>query len=157
MRCLRTHLLPILFVMTTVQASAQRGEMSPEERQAILDYKLTLPRANSLITAMQAMTKYMVSRPDFQDVMKKSMTMTPAERLARVEKDPKAAAILKENSLTAREYMAGVPALRMALLLSQGPPPTPNIIASPANIAFAKANYADLKPKLEAAEGIRRP
>jgi hypothetical protein len=31
---------------------------------------------------------------------------------------------------------------------------TPNIIASPANVAFAKANLAQLKPKMDAADGI---
>jgi hypothetical protein len=31
---------------------------------------------------------------------------------------------------------------------------SPNITASPANIAFAKANLAQLKPKMDAADGI---
>jgi hypothetical protein len=32
----------------------------------------------------------------------------------------------------------------------------PNIVASPANVAFAKANLAQLKPKMDAADGVRR-
>ena len=32
---------------------------------------------------------------------------------------------------------------------------TPNIFASPANLVFAKANLAQLKPKMDAADGIR--
>jgi hypothetical protein len=157
MRHTRTLLVAVSLGIATAQAGAQRDHLTPEERQAILDYQLTLPRASSLITAMQAMSTYVASLPNQQERMKKYATMTPAERLALVEKDPKSAAILRENGLTAREYLAGVPALRMALYLSQGSPPLPNLIASPANIAFAKTNYAELKSKLDAADGIRKP
>jgi hypothetical protein len=129
--------------------------LSPQQRQAILDYQLTLPRAEHLITAMEAMTKYLVSLPDYQDRMRKSATMTAADRIAQLENDPKAAAILKQNSLTARDYLVGVPALRMALMAAQGATAT-NVVASPANVAFAKANLAQLKPKMDAADGIRR-
>ncbi len=80
--------------------------------------------------------------------------MTPAERLAQIEKDPAAMAILKQNGLTAREYLVGVPALRMALMAAQGATNSPNIVASPANVAFAKANLAQLKPKMDAADGV---
>jgi hypothetical protein len=80
---------------------------------------------------MQAMTKYLVSLPDYQERMRKSATMTAADRIAQLESNPRTASILKENSLTA-------------------------IVASPANVAFAKANLAQLKPKMDAADGIRR-
>lgn len=143
----------ILIVLGLGLSAQQR---SPETRQAILDYQLTPQRANQLITAMQAMTKYVVSLPDYQERVVKSLKMTPAEQLASIEKDPKAAAILKENGLTAREYLIGVPALRMALLAAQGGA-GPTIIASPANIAFAKANLAQLKPKMDAADGLAQP
>jgi hypothetical protein len=133
--------------------SGQNGQ-TPESRQAILDYPLTVPRANQLITAMEAMTKYVASLPDYADRLRKSAKMTPAERLAQVEGDPKAMAILKQNNLTAREYLVGVPALRMALMAAQGLPTGPNIIASPANVAFAKAHLAELKPKMDAADGV---
>ena len=145
----------VLFLVSAVLVSGQATDASAARRQAILDYQLTLQSANRLITAMEAMTKYVVSLPDFQDRVRKSMTMTPAERLAQVENDPKAMAILKQNSLTAREYLVGVPALRMALMVAQGLPTGPNIIASPANVAFAKAHLAELKPKMDAADGIQ--
>src|SRR5882762_5236 len=80
-----------LLAGTADSATAQAGQLAPQARQAILDYELTLPRAEHLITAMQEMTKYLVSLPDYQDRMRKSMTMTPAERVAQLEKDPKAA------------------------------------------------------------------
>jgi len=70
------------------------------------------PRADQLITAMDAMSKYVASLPDYVERTRKSMTMTPAEQLAQVENDPKAMAILKQNNLTAGEYLIGVPALR---------------------------------------------
>lgn len=154
----RTTLLLVLTALagTAQSAAAQTGQLSPEARQAILNYELTLPRAEHLITAMQEMTKYLVSLPDYQERMRKTATMTPAERAAQMEKDPKAAAILKEHSLTARDYLVGVPALRMALLAAQGAGAA-NIIASPANLAFAKTNLAQLKPKMDAVDsGGRR-
>jgi hypothetical protein len=153
----RTTLLLVLAILggAAGSAAAQGGQLSPQARQAILDYELTLPRAEHLITAMQEVTKYLVSLPDYQDRMRKSMSLTPAERASQMEKDPRAAAILKEHRLTARDYLVGVPALRMALLAAQGAA-TPNIVASPANLAFAQANLAQLKPKMDAADGIRR-
>jgi hypothetical protein len=146
----------LLWLVLCVAASpALAQNISPQQRQAILDYHLTLPAAEHLITAMQAMTKYVTSLPDYQERMRKSATMTAADRIAQIEKDPKAAEILKENSLTARDYLIGVPALRMALMAAQGATAA-NIVASPANVAFAKANLAQLKPKMDAADGIRR-
>jgi len=43
----------------------------------------------------------------------------------------------------------------MALLAARGAG-GPNIVASPANLAFAKANLATLKPKMDAADGLTR-
>jgi len=122
-------------------------------QQEILDYQLTLPRANQLITAMESMTKYVMSLPDFQGRMARMAKMTAAERRAQVENDPKAMAILKQNNLTLQDYLVGVPALRMALMAAQGVK-APTVVASPANLAFAKANLAELKPKLDAADGM---
>jgi hypothetical protein len=155
---MRNTLVLIVVVTFGLAMGAARGQApktSAEARQEILDYQLTLPRANQLIAAMEAMTKYLVSLPDFQDRGAKSMKMTPEERLAQLEADPKAMAILKENGLTAREYLVGVPALRMALMAAQGLANAPNITVSPANLEFAKANLAQLKPKMDAADGIR--
>ena len=143
-----------LFVCTGL-ISGQNTQTDSAKRQAILDYQLNLKRANQLITAMTAMTRYVASLPDFKERIRKSATMTPAQQIAQIEADPKANSILKENGLTAREYLVGVPALRMALMAAQGMPLGPKIIVSPANLAFAKANLAELKPKMDAADGIR--
>ena len=146
----------LLWLVLCVAASlAHAQNLSPQQRQAILDYQLTLAGAEHLITAMQAMTKYLISLPDYQERMRKSATMTAADRIAQLESDPKAAEILKQNNLTTRDYLIGVPALRMALMAAQGAT-APNIVASPANVAFAKTNLAQLKPKMDAADGIRR-
>lgn len=130
--------------------------MAQDERQEILNYQLTMPRANQLITAMEAMTKYVLTLPDLKERMQKAAKMTPAEKVAQVEKDPKAMAILKQNGLNSKDYLYGVPALRMALMVAQGMPAGSTIYASPANAAFAKANLAQLKPKLDAADGVRK-
>jgi hypothetical protein len=147
--------LTILLLALVGLISAQLPQISPEQRQAILDYQLTMQRANQLLPAMEAMSKYLLSLPDFHDRLQKSMKMTPAERLAQLENDPKAMAIVKQNGLTARDYVVGVPALRMAMMAAQGAPAGPYIIASPANVGFAKAHLAELKPRMDAADGIR--
>jgi hypothetical protein len=143
----------IIIVLFTGLASGQAAKDSDERRKAILDYQLTMPRANELITALEEMTKYVVSLPDYGERVRKSMQMTPAEQIAQIDKDPKASDILKKNQLTAKDYIGGVPALRMALLAASGMPANPNVIASPANVAFAKANLSVLKPKMDAADG----
>ncbi len=159
MNCMKRKAVAIFLtfffaVLASGLASGQNSKISAQERQEILNYRLTLPRANQLITAMEAMTKYVVSLPDFQDHLLKAMKMTPAERRAQLENDPKAMAILKQNGLTAQEYLVGVPTLRMALMAAQGLANDPGIIASPVNVAFAKANLNQLKPKMDAADGI---
>lgn len=83
------------------------------------------------------------------------LTMTPAEQLARIEAAPQANSILKDNALTAREYVIGVPAPPIALLAAQGSPSSPRIFVSPANLEFAKANLTQLSPKMDEADGIR--
>jgi hypothetical protein len=150
---MRVGLLWLVLCVAASPALAQN--LTPQQRQAILDYTLTLPAAEHLITAMEAMTKYLISLPDYQERIRKSATMTAADRIAQLETDPKISAILKQNNLTARDYLIGVPTLRMALMAAQGGTP-PNIVASPANVAFAKANLGQLKPKMDAADGIRR-
>jgi hypothetical protein len=121
--------------------------------QEILAYKLTLPRANSLITATREMTAHIMSQPDFQARVLRVMQMSPADQRAELEKDAKAMSILKAHSLTTQEYQVGVPALRMALAAAQGTT-APSIIASPTNIAFAKEHLATLKPRADSVEAM---
>jgi hypothetical protein len=148
----------LLFATTSLLATASllcaQPSTTDAKRQAILDYKLDLKRANQLITAMTAMTKYVASLPDFKERAKKSAAMTPAEQIAQVENNPKAVAICKDNGLTVREYLIGVPTLTMAILVAKGRPPSTQVYASPANVAFVKANLAELQPKWDAANGL---
>ena len=154
MRTMTILLVVMSFGMASALAGEQTSQTPPDARQEILNYQLTLPRANQLIIAMEAMTKYLVSLPDYQERLARSMKMTPAERRVLFEKDPKAMAILKQNNLTLQEYLVGVPALRMALMAAQGLANSRNVIASTANVAFAKTNLSQLKPKMDAADGI---
>jgi hypothetical protein len=62
-------------------------------------------------------------------------------------------AILKAHQLTTSEYQVGVPALRMALAAAEGMTGS-SIIASPANIAFAKQHLAVLKPRADSVEAM---
>ena len=155
---MRSAILLLVFALLGLAAGpagAQTPRTSSQEGQDILNYPLTLSRANQLIAAVEGMTKYLVSLPNFQDRLLDSMKMTAAQRRAQLESDPKAMAILKAHGLTAQDYLVGVPSLRMALKAAQAPADTPNLAVSPANLAFAKANVAQLKPKMDAADGIK--
>jgi hypothetical protein len=150
--------LATLCVTQVDAAETQPAETaSSHQRQDILEYQLTLPRANALISALQSMTQYFLSLPDFQDRVTKSMHMTPAQQRAQMENDATAMAILKQNGLTAEEYVVGVPTLRMALMAAQNPSASQYVTASPSNVAFAKAHLVELKPKMDAADGVARP
>ena len=153
MRALQHTAIRACVMVAIVVGAAAAQTKSPELTQAILDYKLTLPLANQLLSAMGPMTQYVASLPDLKERMARAATQTLAERVAAVEKDPKAIAILKQNNLTARDYIVGVPTLRQAIWLASGRN-SPNLAASPANLAFAKANLAQLKPRLDAADGM---
>jgi hypothetical protein len=150
-----TLLLLIVLSSVGVRPASAQGGLTQTQRDAILSYPLTLDRANHLITAMSAISQYLVSQPDYKDRLAKSAKMTAAEQAAQMEKDPTISGVLKSNDLTARDYIVGVPTLRMALFAAQGLN-TPNIVASPANVAFAKANLATLKPKMDQADGAGR-
>jgi hypothetical protein len=115
-----------------------------------------MPVANQLLNAMGPMTRYVASLRDLRERMARAAKMTLAERVAQLESDPKAMAILKPNNLSARDYIVGVPALRQAIWLASGRN-APNLTASPANLAFAKANLAQLKPRMDAADGMPAP
>src|SRR4026209_2534452 len=110
-----------LFVLTLGVSQAQ-------ERQEFLSYPLTMQRTNQLIAALPQMTKYVMSLPP--EVLAKAAKQTRAERLANLEKDPKGMAILKQNGLTAKDYVVGVPALRMAIWLAKGMAPSQLVYAS---------------------------
>ena len=79
MRIIGASLTVGFFVLASTLAVAQTGQKSSQDRQAILDYPLTLPRANQLIKAMDAMTKYLVSLPDDQErlVSMRSQPLSP--------------------------------------------------------------------------------
>jgi hypothetical protein len=156
---MRSQLFLFFAVMTLCLATdlkaGQSSRTTPEARQAILDYPLNLQRAQQLLAALPEMNKYVAALS--REALAKAAARTPAEQLVAMEKEPKVAAILKQNGLTAKDYVTGVPALRMALWLAEGLPPGPTIFASPANLAFAKANLAQLRPKWEAVDGTAPP
>lgn len=146
----------LLLLLSAMLATGQAPLISSEARKAMLDFQLNMPLANRLLAALPEMTRYVASLPDFRERLRKSATMTPAQQLAAVENDPKAMDILKRNNLTAKEYLVGVPALRNAVYSAKfGAQGNRDFPASPANLAFAKANLGDLWPRMRAADGAR--
>ena len=146
-----------LFLINQATASAQSPAPANTNREEILAYKLTLPKAHSLISATRDVSRYAMGLPDFQQRAVKMMTMTTAQQQAELEADANVVKILKDQGLTAKEYMVGGPALRMAMLIAEGNA-SPNIYASPENLAFAKKNMAVLKPRADSVEAMmKRP
>lgn len=144
-----------LVLLAAALAMGQKFPVSPDTRKEILSYQLTLARADHIISTLPLMTKFFMSQP--QAVLTKWATMTPEGMIASLEKNSQTMAILKANHLTAKDYVVGVPALRMAVWRAEGVPESPKVFASPANLAFVKANLAQLKPKWEAVDGAPRP
>src|SRR5262249_7178206 len=110
----------VVFVIVAVTVALAVPPRSAEETQAMLDFKLSMPMCNQLFSAMGPMTRYVASLPDLKQRMARAATQSLAQRAAEVEKDPKAMAILKQNNLTARDYIVGVPAMRQAIWLAAG-------------------------------------
>ena len=145
-----------LFLLISIGLATAQTSLTPGQRQAILDYQLTMSKANTLASAMEALTKYVASLPNSQERGLRLATMSPAELRALMEKDAKAMAILTQNGLTARDYLIGTNAFVMAYTIAVTGASNTYIFASPANIAFAKANLAQLKPKMDAVRAAGR-
>ena len=101
------------------------------------------------------MTRFFLSQP--QQVLTTWSSLTPAKKIANLANSPQAMNILKPYQLTAKDYVVGVPALRLAMWRAEGIPESPTVFASPGNLSFAKANLAQLKPKWEAVDGPPHP
>ena len=62
---MRSTIVLLMIALVCLASDPVRGQASKgssEGTQAILNYQLTLPRANQLITAMEAMTKHFPSK-----------------------------------------------------------------------------------------------
>jgi hypothetical protein len=153
---MRTTLLAALIVLTcAVAATAQptprvRPGPSPAEQQEILSYQLSMPVANKLLAALNALNQYVLSQPDWMAWVQQNMRDTREDQIRQLERDPKIMAILKQNGLTAREYAVGIVTLRQAIFKARDPngPMAKNSIASAENLAFATANLKDLDARL---------
>jgi len=145
-----------LFLLISIGLATAQTSLTPGQRQAILDYQLTMSKANTLASAMEALTKYVASLPNSQERGLSLATIIFFKLPATTEKDAKAMAILTQNGLTARDYLIGTNAFVMAYTIAVTGASNTYIFASPANIAFAKANLAQLKPKMDAVRAAGR-
>ena len=138
-------------VLLAPLASGQTSKVSEERRKEILDYQITMSRANQLIAALGELLE--LPPPDVEARERPGERMGSAER---IEKDPRAMDILKKHQLTAKDYTLGMIALQMSMMIAGGTPESPFVFASPGNIAFVKANLSDLRSKIDGAEARTR-
>ncbi len=146
--------LPVVLLAGTL-ATAQSPPVSPEVRKEILAYQLNMPLADRLISVLPLMTRFFMAQPP--KVLASWATQTPAGKITSLKRNSQVMAILKPYQLTARDYVVGVPALRLAVWRAEGVPEGPKVFTSSANLAFAKSHFAQLKPKWEAVDGPPHP
>jgi hypothetical protein len=143
-------------VLVTFCAGALlQAALTPQDKTEIMNYKLTMPMAAKILAALPGVTRLVLSAPDARERVLKATQESLEDRVKDSENSPATVALLKGQGLTPREYVIGVVALRMALLgasLPAGAKLPPTITASPANLAFVKAHFQELKPKMDAAD-----
>jgi hypothetical protein len=83
----------VCFLFFTHMANGQASKVSDERRKEILDYQLTMARANQLIAALGEMVTLLP--PDFQEHVRQGNRIGDKEQ---IERDPKAMDILKGTS-----------------------------------------------------------
>jgi hypothetical protein len=140
-------------------AQPQRPGQSPAEQQEVLAYKLTMPVADKLLAALNALNQYILSKPDWMTWVQQSMRGTRDDQVRQLEQDPKALAIIRQNGLTAREYAVGIVALRGAVSKVRDPNGAMGraSVASAENLAFATANLKELDARLTKADEAFMP
>lgn len=79
----RTSMLWFLLASLAVAPALADSQPSPEQRQAILAYKLTKPLADKLIAALPEMTRYVVTKPNFKEIVASRRSSHPASGLRK--------------------------------------------------------------------------
>lgn len=121
-------------------APAAAEDFSPAMTKAIRDFNLDVPRADAIIKAQGELSEHIMKDPGAMKSMAAAMRAPLEERIALMEKDPAQSAILKANSLGARDYSIGLIALRAAAWEAEGRSSPLAGLASPSNVGFLKAN-----------------
>lgn len=119
---------------------AQTPQFTPATEQAIRAYTLDQARANVLIKALREGTAATLKDPAGMSRLMKQMELPFEQQIAALDKDPIMGPVLKANNLSPQQYSFGVLALRAAYLARSGGADGLARLASPANVAFLKAN-----------------
>lgn len=146
-------LLITVLVGHTAPAQAGPSGLPPDTEAAVKAVSLDAAKAESLCKALEEMTAYTASDPKAMQAMMASMRKPLAERAAEMEKDPKAASILKAHGLGAMDYAAGVMALRAAAWKVGGAHGGLAEIATPGNVEVLRSNPAILEHFQKAESG----
>lgn len=120
-------------------AAAEAQSFSPEITKAIQAYRLDAARASAIMKAQSQLTELLTKDPARMKQLEASLKMTAEQQIAAMEKDPAEARILKANGLSARDYFAGLMALRAAAWTVEGQAGPLADLASPGNVSFLKA------------------
>jgi hypothetical protein len=136
----------------TAAAQPKAHELSPALKEEIRAYKLDARNCDAITGSLAELSTTLLAKPNRHSEMMEQVKKSPEEQAAAYDKDPVYSAILRKHGLTAREYLAGLYALRSASFAVDGKSaPIFEGLATDANVAFLKAN-PDVRKKLADAE-----
>jgi hypothetical protein len=145
-------LVVLIASFSQAQAAKHAAQGPNPDESAIHDYILTIDKVNSYAVLSKKLQAAAGSDPVMAAEMKKveEADVYMVERAALIEKSPHAAAFLKTNGMSAREFVlipmtAVTAAIAASAQDAKGKPPA---FVNPANIQFVRDHRAELK-KLE--------
>lgn len=136
-----TILVIVALVAAALPVSAQ--SMSPATEQAIKSYVLDPARAEVLLKTLKELTAETLKDPKWMQKLPARMKLSFEEQWKALEADPVSGPVLRASRITAKDYSCGLMALRAASGLDSGAGVAK--YASPANVAFLKANPSYLE------------
>lgn len=117
--------------------------MSPATEQAIKSYVLDPARSEVILKTLKELTAQTLKDPNWMKKLPARMKLPFEEQWTALEADPVSGPVLRANRISAKDYSCGLMAMRAASGLDSGAGVAK--YASPANLAFLKANPSYLE------------
>jgi hypothetical protein len=148
------YLLGVILVMALLPAKLSAQTIAAEvdqEKAELRQYRLTMPKIRQMVAATLAFAKDVESDPALAKKLKESTDPEPrtlVDLVARIDKEPRLAAAIKNAGLTSREYatvtLCYYPAMLAYAAKKQGTITEVPKDILPENVALIAANEAEL-------------
>jgi hypothetical protein len=150
-RTLRLVALLFAAVLLPVAASAQSShDISPSDVKEIHDYTLTMDKLHKMAGATRALMDYSKNHPEMKDA---GDSKNLDEMVANIQKYPGAAAAIRQNGISPREYAVCIMTLmetsmavgfKKAGTYKEYPPKILEVV-SQANLDFAEQHWDEIQ------------